>query len=130
MATIIVYDLMHKEVEVCVDDMMVNSKTREEHMIALKKFFQRVDRYNHILNRKNCVFRVTFGNLLGYTMGNRGIEVDLGNIKAITEMILPKIVKEVRAFLRKINYISRFIAKLTSVCEPIFKLLMKNQPVE
>ena len=27
------------------------------------------------------------------------------------------------------QYISRFIAKLTTICEPIFKLLRKNQPV-
>ena len=38
--------------------------------------------------------------------------------------------KEVRGFLGKIQYISRFITKLTYVCEPIFKLLRKNQPAE
>ena len=33
-------------------------------------------------------------------------------------------------FIGKLQYISRFIAKLTMVCDPIFKLLRKNQPVE
>ena len=37
--------------------------------------------------------------------------------------------KEVRGFIRRLQYISRFIAKLTTICEPIFKLLRKNQPV-
>ena len=65
-----------------------------------------------------------------HTVGAHEIEVDPKKIKAITEMAAPKTVKEVRAFLGKIQYSSRFIAKLTSVCEPIFKLLRNNQPGE
>ena len=35
-----------------------------------------------------------------------------------------------RGFIRKLQYISRFIAKLTIICYIVFKLLRKNQPVE
>ena len=38
--------------------------------------------------------------------------------------------KEIRGFLGRLQYISRFIAKLTSTYEPIFKLLRKNEPHE
>lgn len=76
-----------------------------------------------------CV-RSDIGKVVGHTVGTRGIEVDPEKIKAITGMPAPKTEKEVRAFLGKIQYISRFIAKLTSVCEPIFKLLRKDQPME
>ena len=37
-ATIIFHDIIHKEVEVYVDDMIVKSKTREEYPVALEKF--------------------------------------------------------------------------------------------
>ena len=130
MATRLFHDLMHKEIEVYVDDMMVKSETRVGHIEALEKFLQRVDQYNLRLNPKKCVFGVTSGRLLGHTVGKGGIEVDPEKIKAITEMPAPKTEKEVRAFLGKIQYISRFIAKLTSVYEPIFKLLRKDQPVK
>ena len=36
--------------------------------------------------------------------------------------------KEIRGFLGQLQYISQFIAKLTSTCKPIFKLLRKNEP--
>jgi len=36
----------------------------------------------------------------------------------------------VRGFLGRLNYIARFISQLTSTCEPIFRLLRKNQVVE
>ena len=38
--------------------------------------------------------------------------------------------KKIKGFLGQLQYISRFIAKLTSTCEPIFKLLRKNEPFE
>ena len=37
--------------------------------------------------------------------------------------------KEVRGFLGRLNYIARFISHLTATCEPIFKLLKKDQVV-
>ena len=38
-------------------------------------------------------------------------------------MLVPKTEKEVRGFLGRLQYISRFIARLTDICEPIFHLL-------
>jgi len=58
----------------------------------------------------------------------REIEIDPSKIKAILEMEPPRTEKEVRSFLGKIQFISRFIAKLTSTCEPMFRLLKKDVP--
>ena len=108
---------------------MVKSETKEGHPAALEKFLRRVKKYSLRLNPKKCVFRVTSGKILGYIVSQNGIEVDPDKAKAIREMPVPKIEKEIRGFLGKLQFISRFIAKLTSFCEPIFKLLRKNQPV-
>ena len=78
------------------------------------------------MNPKKCTFGVTAGKLLGFMITQRGIEVDPTKIKAILEMHLPKLKKKVRSFLGKIQYISRFISKLTTTCEPLFKLLKKE----
>ena len=42
--------MIHKDVEVYVDDMMVKSKTKEGHPNALKKFLIRVEKYSLRLN--------------------------------------------------------------------------------
>ena len=42
-------------------------------------------------------------------------------------MPVPKIEKEIRAFGGRLQYLSRFIAQLTPICEPIFKLLRKER---
>ena len=43
-ATALFHDMMHKEVEVYVDDMMVKSETREGHFDALNKFLARLEK--------------------------------------------------------------------------------------
>ena len=40
--TTLLHDLIRKEVEVYIDDMIVKSKDREGHMLALRKFFERI----------------------------------------------------------------------------------------
>ena len=101
-ATTLFHDMMHKEVEVYVDDMMVKSKTREGHFEALDKFLARLERYNLRLNPKKCVFRITSGKLLGHIVSERGIEVDPDKIKAIQEMLVPKTEKDVLGFIEKL----------------------------
>ena len=44
-------------------------------------------------------------------------------------MHMPKTKKEIRGFLSRLHYISHFITRLTNICEPIFRLLRKNQPI-
>ena len=128
MATTLLRDTMHNEVEVYVDDMIVKSKDRGSHAMNLRKFFERIKKYRLRLNPQKCTFRETAERLFGFLVSNRGIEVNPSKIKAILEMPPPKSEKEIRGFLGRLQYSSRFIAKLTSTCEPIFKLLLKNEP--
>ena len=65
-ATTLLQDLIHKEVEVYVDDMIVKSKDREEHIPALWKFFKRIRIYKLWLNPKKFTFGVTSRKLLGF----------------------------------------------------------------
>ena len=55
--------------------------------------------------------------------------MDPSKAKAIVDMPPPNTEKEVRGLLGRLQYISRFIAQLTSICKPIFKLLRKNAQI-
>lgn len=81
------------------------------------------------LNLNKCVFGTTLGKLLGFIVSQRGIEIDLAKIKAITEMPAPRTKKVVRGFLGRLNYIGLFIGKLITTCEPLFKLLCTKEPM-
>ncbi|RVW87634.1 Retrovirus-related Pol polyprotein from transposon 297 [Vitis vinifera] len=127
-ATTLFHDMMHIDVEVYVDDMIVKSRDRTDHLAALQRFFERIRQFRLRLNPKKCTFGVASGKLLGHIVSERGIEIDPKKIRAILDMPAPRTEKEIRGFLGRLQYISRFIARLTDICEPIFRLLRKNQP--
>lgn len=117
------YDMMHKEIEVYVDDMIAKSWDDEDHITNLEKLFKRLRKHQLKLNPTKCIFGATSGKLLGFIVSRNDIEVDPGKVKTILEMSPPRIEKEVRGFLGRLNYIARFVSQLTTTCEPIFKLL-------
>ena len=128
-ATTPFHDMMHRDVEVYVDDMIVKSQDRVDHLAALQRFFERIRRFWLRLNPNKCTFGVTSGKLLGHIVSERGIEVDPENIRAILDIPGPRTEREIRGFLGRLLYINRFIAKLIDICEPIFCLLRQNQPI-
>ena len=99
MATTLLHDMMHNEVEVYVDDMIVKSKDRGSHTINLRKFFEWIKEYRLRLNPQKCTFGVIARKLLGFLVSDKWIEVDPSKIKAILEMPPPKSEKEIRGFL-------------------------------
>jgi len=89
--------------------LIAKSKSEEEHLANLRKLFERLRKF---------------------IVSQKGIEVDPDKVRAIIQMPHPCTEKEIRGFLGRLNCIARFISHLTSTCEPIFKLLRKNQPKE
>ena len=82
-ATTLLHDLIHKEVEVYVDDMIVKSKDHEGHIPALWKFFERIQFYKLRLNPKKCTFGVTFEKLLGLWKVRGGLKLVLTKLRQL-----------------------------------------------
>ena len=68
--------MMHQDVEVYVDDMIVKSRNIVDHLAALERFFERIRLFRLRLNPKKCTFGVTSRKLLGCMVSERGIEID------------------------------------------------------
>ncbi|KAL6345697.1 hypothetical protein AAG906_017434 [Vitis piasezkii] len=64
-ATTLFHDMMHRDVEVYVDDMIVKSRGRADHLDALERFFERIRKFRLRLNPKKCTFGVNSGNYWG-----------------------------------------------------------------
>ena len=74
------HDMMHKEIEVYVDDMIAKSREEESQLENLRKLFVRLIKFQLKLNPSKCTFRVTSKKLLSFIVSSRGIEVDLDKI--------------------------------------------------
>ncbi|PKI70655.1 hypothetical protein CRG98_008888 [Punica granatum] len=90
------HDMMHKEIEVYVDDMIAKSKEGKDHLVNLKRLFDRLKKYKLRLNPTKCTFGAKSGKLLGFVVSERGIEVDPDKVKAIRELHPPSTAHEVR----------------------------------
>ena len=114
------HDMMHWDVEVYVDDMIVKSQDRAYHLAALESFFERIRQFRLRLNPKKYTFGVTYGKLLGYMVSERGIEADPDKIRVILDMPTSRTERKIIGFLGRVQYISRLITRLTDIYEPFF----------
>ena len=105
--------LMGKIVVVCLDDVTVFSKRRDDHLQHLKQIFERCKKYGISLNPKKIIFVVTEGNLLGHIITKNGIIVDPERVKAIALIPPPSSKKAMQSFLDKINCVRKFISDFT-----------------
>ena len=69
--------------------MIAKSRTEREHLVNLRKLFERLRKYQLRLNPTTCTFRVKSGKLLDFIVSHKGIEVDPDKVKAILEMHKP-----------------------------------------
>ena len=122
--TTIFHDIMHKEIKDYVDDIVVKSKTRRDHLAILRKVFERCWFYKLRMNPFKCAFGVTAGKFLGFLVHQRGIDVYLSKVQAIATMKPPTTLTQLKSFLGKVSYIWQFIsslATLTAVFTPLQK---------
>ena len=84
-----------RNVQVYVDDMLVKSQKKEDHLSDLEETFGTLRSYKMKLNPSKCAFGVTAGKFLGFMVSQRGIEANPDKIRVIMEMAPPKNVKEV-----------------------------------
>uniref|UniRef100_A0A2N9FK63 Reverse transcriptase n=1 Tax=Fagus sylvatica TaxID=28930 RepID=A0A2N9FK63_FAGSY len=126
--TAMFHDMMHKEIEDYVDDIVVKSKKREDHLRVLRKVFDRCRLYKLKMNPLKCAFGVSAGKFLGFLVHNRGIDVDPAKASAIATMKAPTSHKELKSFLGRLSYIRRFIPGLAAATAIFMPLMKKGVP--
>ncbi|XP_059454999.1 uncharacterized protein LOC132185214 [Corylus avellana] len=114
-----------KKMEVFVDDMLVKSKLRVDHVTDLQEAFRILKHFKMKLNPAKCAFGVSSGKFLGYMVSSRGIEANPEKIQAVLDMQSPKNIKQVQQLTGRIAALNRFISRSADKCLPFFKILRK-----
>ncbi|RVW66402.1 Retrovirus-related Pol polyprotein from transposon 17.6 [Vitis vinifera] len=117
--------LVNRTVEVYIDDIVVKSKTREEHTIHLQEVFHLLRKYGMKLNPSKCAFGVSAGKFLGFMVSQRGIEVSPDQVKAVMETPPPRSKKELQRLTGKLVALGHFIARFTDELRPFFLAIRK-----
>ncbi|GKV43692.1 hypothetical protein SLEP1_g50953 [Rubroshorea leprosula] len=121
----IFHDMIGKFMEIYIDDVVVKSNGEADHLVHLRKSFERMRQHGLKMNPLKCAFGVSAGNFLGYLVHERGLEVDKNKARAVIEAKPPQNKKELQRFLGQVNFLRRFISNLagkTRVFSPLLKL--------
>ena len=117
--------LIGRNVEIYVDDMIVKSSSCDQHVEDLHQVFQALKAVGIRLNPNKCVFRVEGGKFLRFILTSRGIEANPDKCQAIMEMQSPKTVKEVQHLVGRVVALLRFMPKMADKIRAIMSLLKK-----
>jgi hypothetical protein len=94
-----------------VDDIVVASKSKEDHLTDLEETFANMHDARLRLNPEKCVFGVRQRKILGYMVSHRGIEDNPAKIQAIMDMAPPQSTKDIQRLTGRLAALNRFISK-------------------
>ncbi|CAI7840801.1 unnamed protein product [Closterium sp. NIES-54] len=120
-------DLLDRCAIVFSDDILIFSKTREQHLRDLDAVFKRLQKNRLITEGSKCEFFKQELEFLGHVISRDGTKIDPANIKTIQEWKSPTNVMELQGFLGFVNYARRFIPNLAGITGPLTNLLHKDR---
>ena len=98
----------------------------EDHDVVMKNLMQRCRERNLKINPKKIRLRHPEIPFVGHLVTGEGVRADPEKVKALQEMPNPENVADVQRFLGFVNYLSKFIPKLSDHVEPLRLLTHKD----
>ena len=120
--------VLNRNVGCYIDDIIVFSKTFDDHLIHLRDVFERLNKHDLRIHPEKSYFLCKEVKFLGYVIGRYGVLPYPMRVEAINKFPTPKKVKDVRSFLGLIGYYRKFIKDFTQIANPLTHLLCKNVP--
>lgn len=117
---------LRKFVLVFFDDILIYSRTEEEHQNNLACVLQLLRDNALVVNESKCSLGVRRVAYLGHIISGQGVEVDPKKIVAIVNWPEPKNLKEIRGFLGLTGYYRRFVAGYAQKAQGLTSQLKKD----
>ena len=116
--------------KVCIlaylDDIIICSKSFQEHLEDLDLVFKRLAVFKLRLNKEKCHFCCAYVKFLGHMLTPEGITVDNDKINAIVKRKAPRNLKELISFIQTCSWYRRFISDYAEIARPLTNLTKKT----
>ena len=120
-------NLFDECVVIYIDDIIISSKTEEDHVKHVKKVLERLRAYQLYLKADKCVFGKDEVEYLGHKITPKGISVCEDKVEAIKNWPHPTTVGEIRQFLGLGGFYRRFIKGYSQIAKPLTDLTQKDK---
>ncbi|GJZ71041.1 putative reverse transcriptase domain-containing protein, partial [Tanacetum coccineum] len=121
---------LDKFVIVFIDDILIYSKSKQEHEEHLKIILELLKKEELYAKFSKCEFWIPKVQFLGHVIDSEGIHVDPAKIESIKDWTSPKSPTEIRQFLGLAGYYRRFIEGFSKIAKPMTKLTQKKVKFE
>jgi hypothetical protein len=117
---------LDKFLVVFIDDILIYSKTEEDHTNHLRIVLQRLRDHHLYAKFLKCEFWLKSVKFLGHTISSEGISVDPTKVQEVMDWKPPTSVHQIRSFLGLTGYYRRFIPDFSKIAKPMTELLKKE----
>jgi len=124
----VLQDYLDDFVAVYIDDIIIYSKTFEEHLEHLRKVFTKLKEANLMIKLSKCRFCEPEIIFLGHKVGKYGLRPDPEKVQKIKDFPTPTNVKTLQSALGLFSYYRRFVKDFSKIAKPMTSLLRKDVP--
>ena len=109
-----------------LDDVIVFDAGPSDHIPTIRAFFQRLRQYNLKLSPSKARLGATNADFLGHTISPAGVSPNADKVRALTDMPMPKDLKQLRSLLGGLSYYRKFLPNMAKRIRPITSLLKQG----
>ncbi|XP_043225249.1 uncharacterized protein K02A2.6-like isoform X2 [Amphibalanus amphitrite] len=113
-------------VAVYLDDILVSSRSTEEHLKTLDEVLRRLQEAGLKVRASKCQFMMQNVEYLGHLIDRNGIRPTPAKVRAIRDAPVPKSVKELLSFLGMVTYYAKYLPSRADKLAPLYELLRKD----
>ncbi|WVZ87921.1 hypothetical protein U9M48_034495 [Paspalum notatum var. saurae] len=117
---------LDKFVVVFIDDILIYSKSEEEHKEHLRIVLNRLREHKLYAKFSKCAFWLKEVSFLGHILSEKGVAVDPSKVKDVLNWKQPETVTEIQSFLGLVGYYRRFIKDFSKTAKPMTSLTKKE----
>jgi hypothetical protein len=126
----VLMEYLHKFVMVFIDDILVYSRSGEDHEAHLRLVLQKLRDHKLYTKLSKCEFWLKQIAFLGHVISKGGISIDPSKVQDVLSWKAPTNVGDIRSFLRLARYYRRFIEIFLKISKPMTELLEKDKKFE
>nr|GEV00031.1 putative reverse transcriptase domain-containing protein [Tanacetum cinerariifolium] len=118
---------LDKFVIVFIDDILIYSRSEEEHEAHLKAILDLLKKEKLYVKFSKCEFWLKEVQFLGHMVNREGIHVDPSKVESVKNWKTSESPTEIRSFLGLVGYYRRFIENFSKIAKPLTQLTQKNK---